>query len=97
MSTRQIDVSEVPAHDFIRTRLAAMDAGLSIGAAAHDFDSGAYIIVITGCGREGRATFSRELLDGMGAARPAVFFALGTVTAWPRLRRLGDPGTFPGA
>ena len=63
MSTRQIDLKEVPGIDVIQARLASIDPGLSVSAAGYDFDHTSYVLELSGQGREGRVRFSREFLD----------------------------------
>jgi hypothetical protein len=63
MSTRQIDLKEVPGIEVIQARLASMDPGLSVSAAGYDFDRTSYVLSLSGQGREGRVRLSRELLD----------------------------------
>jgi hypothetical protein len=63
MGTREINVKEVPGVQVVLSRLTSIDPGLAISAAAYDFDRTSYILVLTGQGREGRVTLSRELLD----------------------------------
>ena len=63
MSSRQIDLKEVPGIDVIRDRLASFDPGLSVSAAGYDFDRTIYVLELSGQGREGRVRFSREFLD----------------------------------
>lgn len=63
MSTRQIDLSEVPGIDVIQARLVAMDAGLAVSAAGYDFDHMTYVLELSGQGRDGRVRFPRALLE----------------------------------
>lgn len=63
MGAREIDVKDVPGIEIVRARLAAIDSGLGLDRVGYDPEVTAYILVLTGCGREGLATISRELLD----------------------------------
>jgi hypothetical protein len=63
MSAKEIDVKEVPGIDALLSRLSSIDSGLTVSAAAYDFDRMSYILVLNGQGREGRVTLPRELLD----------------------------------
>lgn len=65
MGAREIDLNEVPAMNIVQARLTVIDPGLSVAEAGHDFDRGTYTLVVTGQGREGRVTFSRECLDDL--------------------------------
>jgi hypothetical protein len=63
MGARQIDLKEVPGIDVVISRLSSIDPGLTIAAAAYDFDRTSYVLVLNGQGREGCVTLSWELLD----------------------------------
>jgi hypothetical protein len=63
MSARQIDLNVVPGIAIIQARLASIDPAVSVADAGFDSDRGSYVLVMTGQGREGRVTLSRELLD----------------------------------
>jgi hypothetical protein len=63
VSTRQVDLREVPGIDVIQARLASIDAGLSISAAGYEFDRMSYVLELSGQGREGRVWFPRALLE----------------------------------
>lgn len=65
MSSRQIDLKEVPGIEVIQARLYSIDPGLSVSAAGYDFDHTSYVLVLSGQGREGRVRLSRELLDDL--------------------------------
>jgi hypothetical protein len=63
MGTKQIDLNEVPGIGVIQARLASMDPDLSVSAAGYDFDHTSYLLELSGQGREGRVTVSREFLE----------------------------------
>lgn len=65
MSSRQIDLKEVPGIEVIQARLSSIDPGVSVSAAGYDFDHTSYVLVLSGQGREGRVRLSRELLDDL--------------------------------
>ena len=65
MSSRQIDLKEVPGIEVVMSRLSSIDPGLTITAAGYDFDRTSYVLVLSRQGREGRVTLSRELLDDL--------------------------------
>jgi hypothetical protein len=63
MSAREINVKDVPGIDAIQVRLSAIDSELTLDRVGYDSDATAYVLVLAGHGREGRATIPRELLD----------------------------------
>lgn len=63
MSAKEIDTKDVPGIEVVWARLAAIDSGLGLDRVGYDSEKMAYILVLTGQGREGRATISRELLE----------------------------------
>jgi hypothetical protein len=65
VSTRQIELNEVPGIDVIRARLASIDPGLSVSAAGYEFDRMSYVLELNGQGREGRVWFPRALLEDL--------------------------------
>jgi len=63
MSAQQIDLKEVPGINVIQARLTSIDPGLSVLAAAYDFDRESYVLSLSRQDREARVKLSRELLD----------------------------------
>src|SRR6516164_7582085 len=72
VSARQIDLKQVPGIDVIQARLASIDPGLSVSEAGYDLDRMSYVLILSGQGREGRVTLSRELLDDIRDNRTSV-------------------------
>jgi len=65
LSTREIDLKEVPAIDVVMARLNCVDPGLTVIAAGYDFDRTDYVLVLSGQSREVHVRLSREMLDDL--------------------------------
>lgn len=57
MGAREIDLNEVPAINIVQARLTAIDPGLSVAQAGHDFDRGTYTLVVAGQGERAVSHF----------------------------------------
>jgi hypothetical protein len=76
MSTRQIDLKEVPGIEVRQERLASIDPGLSVSAAGYDFDRTLYVLGLSGQGREGRIrTRSKRTFSSAGNGQCGVVLA----------------------